>query len=273
MNRVKIILIICCLGILASCKSDLHDSQACGGYCPPYAGIQANDAPSISAFDSTPYFTVCTVTSYSGLLHADYSCLTEPMQLMESIDDYTNANGNNMAVTYTTASSSYNYSYADTGLYLNGILLGYRAVCPYYNLQIQPTSTISFSGPLAWVLQGSHPDTICLDTIIGPFAPTIVSDTVIHINTGYTLTGAGTISGDSVIFILADSSRSVRKTFGPGTTSCTFTTSDMVTFLATHHSNPGLAQIVTYRKFVRVINGVRSYFYKEACFSQYVRIE
>jgi hypothetical protein len=143
----------------------------------------------------------------------------------------------------------------------------------------QPSQTapegISFSGNVAWDVTGNSGNSISAfsysDNSSFPSIDDISVTGSVSTSGSYTLTATSSVYGDSVIFVVAGSSKHITYTAGPNTSSHTFSAAEMATVGAAGNST-GLLQIAPYRVNHQTINGKSYYFVKETCVSKFVTI-
>lgn len=144
-----------------------------------------------------------------------------------------------------------------------------------------PTTTepqgIDFSGTsqVDWVISGNSANNVPAfnHTHFGSFPNVngIDADSTIDTNSDFTLMADGSVSGDSVIFVVAGPNGGITKVMGPNASFCTFTAAEMGT-LGTG-SNVGLLQIAPYRIEFDNSTGKNYYFIKEEVVSMFVTLQ
>lgn len=90
-------------------------------------------------------------------------------------------------------------------------------------------------------------------------------------SSAFTLSATGSVTGDSVIFVVSGGSGHVSYTAPGGTRSHTFSAAEMAT-VGTASNNTGLLQIAPYHVNHQTINGKSYYFVKETCANKFVTI-
>ncbi|MFT3884329.1 MAG: hypothetical protein QM724_02525 [Flavobacteriales bacterium] len=131
----------------------------------------------------------------------------------------------------------------------------------------EPTGVDLSSGQTRWVVTGAgaNPAFDRTPSITFPTVQGINSSTTVVRANGYTLTTPSVSGADSVIFAVGG----LLKTKGPGTTSCTFTASELGALSA----GSSIVQVAAYTYTHEVISGKDIYFGKEAVQTRSVTIQ
>lgn len=125
---------------------------------------------------------------------------------------------------------------------------------------------IDFASGVSWNVGGAGTIPAFTRTLgaVMPDAPSITSGTTVTKGSDYTLTINSVSGADSILFMIASGSKSIRKTL-PGTaTSCTFSGAETNTLDA---SNSAIIQADPFNYTSEVISGKKIYFVNESSYS------
>ncbi|MFN8154937.1 MAG: hypothetical protein U0Y08_11660 [Bacteroidia bacterium] len=250
MKKLSYVLMLALLAGITSCKKDDETTDNGGG---------GSTTPTVN---TTP-----TYSDADGVLAAVY---TNNWITMPFVGTMNMPIGTAVAAFSSTTGGS---TYVDAGVVKceDSTLTKNSSNAYYFNPSMYNPYGLSLGGNVSWDVAGNASVPVINYTTSGviPSVDSISNGTTINKSNAYTLSVMGSISNsDSVIFVVAGPSATLMVTRPAGTTSHTFSATEMGTI----GSGSGVVEVVPYNWESTTISGKKFYFVNEAAATKLVTI-